>query len=91
MRLFIQHANFYIRKWLFSIRNVDIWNRLPSSVVNAPNVMCFEKRLDKCWTDHKIKLDHEGPLNYSELNYTKINTPQNTDFDGELSVEANAI
>ena len=47
-KLFVQHANFNIRKWFFSIRIVDIWNRLPSSVVNAPNVMCFEKRLDKC-------------------------------------------
>ena len=40
-----------------------IWNRLPSNVVNASNVMCFEKRLDKCWADLKIKFDHEAPLN----------------------------
>ena len=33
------------------------------------------------------KLDREAPLNYSEFSYTKINTPQNIDFDGELSVE----
>ena len=54
-------------------------------------MMGLEKRLDKCWADLKIKFDHEAPLNYSEFNYTKINTPQNIDFDGELSVEANAI
>ena len=95
-KLFIQHANFNIRKGFFSIHTVDIWNRLPSSVVNAPNVMCIEKRLDKCWTDLKIKLDHEAPLNYSEINYsefcyTKISTPQNIDFDSELRVEAKAI
>ena len=42
-KLFVQHADFNIRKWFFSICIVDIWNRLPSSVVNAPNVMCFEK------------------------------------------------
>ena len=29
--------------------------------------------------------------NEASLNYTKINTPQNIDFDGELSVEANSI
>ena len=85
-KLFIQHANINIRKWFFSI-----WNFLPSSVVNAPNVMCFEKRLDKCWADLKIEFDHEDPLNYRKNNYTKINTPQNIQFDGELSVEANAI
>ena len=30
-------------------------------------------------------------LNYSEINYTKINKSQNIDFEGKLSVEANAI
>ena len=54
-----------IRKWFFSICIVDIWNSLPSNVVNASNVMCFEKRLDKCWADLKIQFDHEDPLNYS--------------------------
>ena len=48
-KLFIQHANINIRKWFFSIRIVDILNRLPSSVVNAPSVLCFEKRLNKFW------------------------------------------
>ena len=91
LKLCVQHANFSIRKWFFSIRIVDIWNRLPLSVVDAPNVKCFEKILDKYWADLKIKFFHEAPLNYSEFNYTKINTPQNIDFDGELSVEANAI
>ena len=88
MKLFVQHAYFNIRKWFFSIHIVDNWNCLPSSVVNAPNVMCFEKRFDKCWADLKIKFHHEAPLIYSEFNYTKINTPQNIDFDSELSVEA---
>ena len=90
-KLFVQRANFNTRKWLFSICILDIWDRLPSNVVNASNVMCFEKRLDKCWADLKIKLDHEAPLNYSELNYSKICKSQNIDFDGELSVEANVI
>ena len=90
-KLFVQHANFNIRKWFFSIRIVDIWNRLPSNVVNASNVMCFEKRLDKCWADLKIKFDHEAPLNYSEFKYSKVSKSKNIDFDGELSVEANAI
>ena len=90
-KVLVQHANFNIRKWLFSIRIVDIWNRLPSNVVDASNVMCFEKRLDKCWPDLKIKFEHEAPLNCSEFSYSKISKSQNIDFDGELSVEANAI
>ena len=53
--------------------------------------MCFEKRLAKCWADLKIKFDHEAPLNYSEFKYTNVSKLKNIDFDGELSVEANAI
>ena len=91
LKLLVQHVNFNIIKWFFSIRIVDILNRLPSNVVNASNVICFEKRLDKCWADLKIKFYHEARLNYSELNYSKINKSQNIHIDGELSVEANAI
>ena len=90
-KLFVQHANFNIRKWFFSICIVDIWNRLLSNVVNASNVMCFEKRRDKCCADLRIKFDHEAPLNYSEFKYTNVSKRKNIDFDGELSVEANAI
>ena len=53
--------------------------------------MCFARSLDNYLADLKIKFDHEASLNYSEFNYTKLNTPQNIDFDGELSVEANDI
>ena len=42
-KLLVHHANFKIRKLFFSICIVDIWNCLSSSIVNAPNVMCFEK------------------------------------------------
>ena len=72
---------------LIRLPNVPSVSNSSSSVVYAPNVMCFKKRFDKCWADLKIKFYHEAPLKYSELNYTKINTPQNIDFDGELSVE----
>ena len=63
-KLLVQRANFNIRKWFFSIRIVDIWDRLPSNVVDAPSVICFKNKLDKCWADPKIKFDHEAPLNY---------------------------
>ena len=41
--------------------------------------------------DLKINFFTKAPLHYPEINYSKINTPQNIDFDGELSVEANSI
>ena len=45
-KLFLQHANLNIRKWFFSICIVDIWNRLPSNVVNASNVVTFVLKRD---------------------------------------------
>ena len=42
-KLFVQLANFNIRKWFSSIRIVDIWNRLPSSVVKD-QTSCVLKR-----------------------------------------------
>ena len=71
-KLFVQHTNLTIIKWFFSIRIVDVWNRLPSNVVNASNVMCFEKRLDKCWADLKIKFDHEAHLTIQRLCTPKL-------------------
>ena len=90
-KLFVQHANFNIRKWFFSIRIVDIWNHIASIVVNTPNVTCFEKRLDKYRADLKLKFDHEAPLIFSEFSYTKINIPPTIDFHSKLSAEAIAI
>ena len=71
-KLFVQHANFDIRKWFFSIRIVDIRNRLPSNVVNASNVMCFEKRLDKCWADLKINFIMKPHLTTQSLSTPKL-------------------
>ena len=36
-----------IRKKLFSVRDVNEWNKLPSLVVEAESVNCFKNRLDK--------------------------------------------
>ena len=71
-KLFVQHTNFNIIKWFFSIRIVDIWNRPRSNVINASNVMCFENRLDKCWADLKIKFDHEAHLTIQRLSTPKL-------------------
>jgi len=35
----------------FSARVVNIWNRLPASVVQAPTINNFKKRLDDWSTD----------------------------------------
>ncbi len=35
----------------FSVRVVKYWNKLPASVVTAPSVNVFKKRLDEVWIE----------------------------------------
>ena len=49
-------------------------------------MICFEKRFDNVWADLKIKFDHKATFHYIE-----VNTLTNTEFNNELSVEANTI
>ena len=37
-----------LKKRFFNVRCVDVWNRLPESVVDAASVNAFKKRLDEC-------------------------------------------
>ncbi len=42
----------------FSVRVVKYWNKLPASVVTAPSVNVFKKRLEKVWTEAFPHLPH---------------------------------
>ena len=35
-----------IRKFFFTFRVVNVWNKLPDEIVNAPSLNCFKSRLD---------------------------------------------
>jgi hypothetical protein len=50
-----QHANCNIKKFFFTHRVVDAWNRLTETVVSAPSIQAFENRLDKYWVNHPLK------------------------------------
>ena len=41
----------------FGNRVANVWNTLPPSVVQAPNINCFKNRLDKLWEPHKYTED----------------------------------
>ena len=76
-KLFIQHVDFCVRNWL-SINIANTWSHLPSTVVNEPSVIYFEKRLDLLKNFHKlitfqIKFD---------LSCTEFITRANIGFDG---------
>ncbi len=55
----LQGASHRRRRGLaFSVRVVKHWNKLPASVIRAPSVNIFKKRLEKAWTDVFPHLPH---------------------------------
>ncbi len=52
----------------FSVRVVKYWNNPPASIVTAPFVTIFKKRLEKVWTEalpylpHRLKIHHHNSL-----------------------------
>ena len=55
-------TNLNCRKYLFTLRIATVWNDLPDNIINAPNIGCFKRRLDKHWRDHPSKYDYlENP------------------------------
>ena len=53
-----------IRKYFFRNRVVNIWNKLPTKVIDAPSIKSFEKRLDKFWKSHNIKYNIDKCIDY---------------------------
>jgi len=51
-----------LRKHFFTARNVNIWNSLPNSVVDASTVNAFKARLDKFWSHQAVKFDFTAVL-----------------------------
>ena len=51
-----------LRKFLFSVRIVNIWNSLPASVNSANNVNTFKNRLDRFWTNQELMYDYKNSL-----------------------------
>ena len=44
-KIFIPHTNYDIRKRFFSVRVLNVWNRLPGSVVLSQSLQAFKKNL----------------------------------------------
>lgn len=60
-KLQTRRCNRNIRLHNFTYRVVAPWNSLPDSVVTAPSVQAFERRLDSHWKDHPLRLDPAAP------------------------------
>ena len=57
-KLFKSRSRLDLRKNSFFLRVVDVWNSLPESVVEAPSIQSFERRLDKFWQNKDIRYDY---------------------------------
>ena len=54
------------RKHCFAVRVVNTWNSLPESVVSAPSLNSFKRRLDRFWKNEPLQTDYCAPLIRSE-------------------------
>ena len=58
-----------IRRQSFPVKITKVWNELPDSVVNAPNVNTFKNRLDRHWRE---EIKTARPI---QLRNTRTRTP----------------
>jgi len=56
----------YVRKYSFTSRIVNIWNRLANWVVSANTTNTFKNRLDKFWQNQEIIYDFKAQLEGTE-------------------------
>ena len=85
-KLYKERCRTKIRQSQFRLRVVDSWNSLPVSVVEAPSVKSFERRLDRFWADQPIRFDHESQLvttSSSDILKSNIET-EDSDLDIEV-------
>ena len=61
-KLYKRKHRLEVRKHNFTLRVVDPWNSLPESVVSAPSLASFERRLDKFWSSQEIRYDFKKCL-----------------------------
>jgi len=62
LKLTNSRCHYDLRKYFFSCRIVNIWNSLPSEVVNAPSLNSFKNRLDRFWFNQDILYNWHAEL-----------------------------
>ena len=80
-----ERCNKETRRTFFKNRTIPFWNNLPNKVIEAPNTKSFEKRLDKFWSQFKIKFDFEKRK--SDPNYAGIRNRKTWDADLEIQAD----
>ncbi len=69
-----------LRQNFFTERIINTWNSLPSSIVEAPSILTFEKRLDNYWKHQEVKFNYEAVLSLAPHTTQQV-CQQNQDLD----------
>ena len=64
LKLIKKRATLNVRKYFFTNRVVNIWNKLPNWVVEAESTKGFEKNIDKYMANHPIRFDHRAHVEW---------------------------
>jgi len=72
-----------LRQHFFTQRITEMWNNLPSAVVQAPSVKAFERRLDKLWKNQDLVYNYEAALIKTDNSSTYL-----SDTDEDLDIQA---
>ena len=76
-----------VRQQSFSQRIIKPWNSLPESIVTAPSINSFERRLDKFWSSQNIRYNFRAPLEFYHMNNTPYGTGSGNEMDDESEIQ----
>ena len=61
-KLVVKRYHCDVRKYLFCIRVVNIWNSLPNEVITVTSVNSFKNRLDLFWVDQEVLYNYKANI-----------------------------
>ena len=62
LKLYAKNFNKDIGKYSFQNRMTNVWNSLPSYIVNSKDILSFEINLDKYWKDQPMIYDYKAKI-----------------------------
>ena len=64
-KLYKHQSRLNLRKHLFSLSAVDVWNSLPDDVVTASSINVLKRRLYYHWRNETFLYDYKAPVTHA--------------------------
>jgi len=74
MKVYVPRCAKTVRKTFFSVRVCNSWNSLPQHVIEAQSTNSFKNRLDKFWSDGRMKASAAELINIKYQVSSKVLT-----------------